>query len=107
MCVRIVDRAFHQQAVWAGGGGVGLCRTGHRSSPRCSRSACHDGTSVGKKITDLVHGGRTMITCIREIRRARGLTLLDIAERCVPPTTAQTIGRLEMGTRTVSLGWLN
>ncbi|MDO6413510.1 helix-turn-helix transcriptional regulator [Sphingomonas sp. BIUV-7] len=48
-----------------------------------------------------------MITCIREIRRAKGLTLLDVAERCAPPTTAQTIGRLEMGTRTVSVGWLN
>lgn len=48
-----------------------------------------------------------MITCIREIRRAKGLTLLDVAERCVPPTTAQTIGRLETGTRTVSVGWLN
>lgn len=48
-----------------------------------------------------------MITCIREVRRAKGLTLLDVAERCVPPTTAQTIGRLETGTRTVSVGWLN
>ncbi|PZU11033.1 helix-turn-helix transcriptional regulator [Sphingomonas sp.] len=48
-----------------------------------------------------------MITCIREIRRAKGLTLADVAERCAPPTTAQTIGRLEMGTRTVSVGWLN
>jgi transcriptional regulator with XRE-family HTH domain len=48
-----------------------------------------------------------LITCIREIRRAKGLTLLDVAERCVPPTTAQTIGRLETGTRTVSVGWLN
>lgn len=47
-----------------------------------------------------------MITCIREVRRAKGLTLLDVAERCVPPTTAQTIGRLETGTRTVSVGWL-
>ena len=26
---------------------------------------------------------------------------------CDPPTTAQTIGRLETGTRTVSVGWLN
>ena len=25
----------------------------------------------------------------------------------MPPTTAQTIGRLETGTRTVSVGWLN
>ncbi len=48
-----------------------------------------------------------MITCIREVRRAKGLTLLDVAQRCSPPTTAQTIGRLETGTRTVSVGWLN
>ena len=48
-----------------------------------------------------------MITRIREVRRAKGLTLLDVAERCTPPTTAQTIGRLETGTRTVSVGWLN
>lgn len=48
-----------------------------------------------------------MITCIREIRKARGLTLEDVALRCKPPTTAQTIGRLETGTRTVSVAWLN
>jgi transcriptional regulator with XRE-family HTH domain len=48
-----------------------------------------------------------MITCIREVRRAKGLTLLDVAERCEPRTTAQTIGRLETGSRTVSVGWLN
>ena len=48
-----------------------------------------------------------MITCIREVRNAKGLTLLDVAHRCDPPTTAQTIGRLETGTRTVSVGWLN
>lgn len=48
-----------------------------------------------------------MITCIREVRRAKGLTLQDVAERCKPPTTPQTIGRLETGTRTVSVGWLN
>ncbi len=48
-----------------------------------------------------------MITRIREVRRAKGLTLLDVAARCAPPTTAQTIGRLETGTRTVSVGWLN
>ncbi|MFL6759367.1 helix-turn-helix domain-containing protein [Sphingomonas sp.] len=48
-----------------------------------------------------------MITRIREVRRARGLTLDDVARRCAPPTTAQTIGRLETGTRTVSVGWLN
>jgi transcriptional regulator with XRE-family HTH domain len=48
-----------------------------------------------------------MITRIREVRRAKGLTLADVADRCTPPTTAQTIGRLETGTRTVSVGWLN
>ena len=48
-----------------------------------------------------------MITAIREVRRAKRLTLADVAERCSPPTTAQTIGRLETGTRTVSVGWLN
>jgi transcriptional regulator with XRE-family HTH domain len=48
-----------------------------------------------------------MITCIREVRRTKGLTLQEVADRCSPPTTAQTIGRLETGTRTVSVGWLN
>jgi transcriptional regulator with XRE-family HTH domain len=48
-----------------------------------------------------------MITRIREVRRARGMTLDDVASRCDPPTTPQTIGRLETGTRTVSVGWLN
>ena len=48
-----------------------------------------------------------MITRIREVRRARGMTLDDVARRCQPPTTPQTIGRLETGTRTVSVGWLN
>lgn len=48
-----------------------------------------------------------MITRIREVRRARGMTLDDVARKCNPPTTAQTIGRLETGTRTVSVGWLN
>ena len=48
-----------------------------------------------------------MITRIREVRRARGMTLEDVALRCKPPTTPQTVGRLETGTRTVSVGWLN
>lgn len=47
-----------------------------------------------------------MITAIREVRRAKGLTLDEVAQRCRPPTTPQTIGRLECGTRTVSLAWL-
>lgn len=49
----------------------------------------------------------SMITRIREVRRARKMTLQDVADRCSPPTTPQTIGRLETGTRTVSVGWLN
>ena len=48
-----------------------------------------------------------MITRIREVRKAKGLTLEEVGQRCDPPTTAQTIGRLETGTRTVSVGWLN
>jgi len=48
-----------------------------------------------------------MITRIREVRKAKSLTLEEVGQRCDPPTTAQTIGRLETGTRTVSVGWLN
>jgi transcriptional regulator with XRE-family HTH domain len=44
---------------------------------------------------------------IREVRKAKRLTLHDVAARCDPETTAQTIGRLETGTRTLSLDWLN
>ena len=35
------------------------------------------------------------------------MTLHEVAAACRPPTTAQTIGRLETGMRTVSVGWLN
>lgn len=48
-----------------------------------------------------------MINSIRSVRRAKGLTLDDVAQRCDPPTTPQTIGRLETGTRTLSIDWLN
>lgn len=48
-----------------------------------------------------------MINRIRDIRRQKGLTLAEVAERCTPPTTAQTIGRLETGTRSLSLAWMN
>lgn len=44
---------------------------------------------------------------IRDIRKAKGLTLADLAAACDPPTTAQTIGRLETGTRSLSLTWMN
>lgn len=48
-----------------------------------------------------------MINRIRDIRKQKGLTLADVAERCDPPTTAQTIGRLETGMRNLSLVWMN
>lgn len=48
-----------------------------------------------------------MINRIRDIRRSKGLTLADVAERCSPATTAQTIGRLETGMRQLSLTWMN
>ena len=48
-----------------------------------------------------------MLTRIREVRKSKRLTLQQVAARCDPPTTAQTIGRLETGMRTVSVGWLN
>ena len=47
-----------------------------------------------------------MINRIREIRKARGMTLADLAAACRPPTTAQTIGRLETGMRTLSTRWM-
>lgn len=48
-----------------------------------------------------------MINRIRDIRRQKGMTLADVAARCDPPTTAQTIGRLETGMRSLSLAWMN
>ena len=48
-----------------------------------------------------------MINRIRDIRRQKGLTLAEVAARCAPPTTAQTIGRLETGMRSLSLAWMN
>lgn len=48
-----------------------------------------------------------MINRIRDIRRQKNMTLADVAIRCDPPTTAQTIGRLETGMRSLSLGWMN
>jgi transcriptional regulator with XRE-family HTH domain len=50
---------------------------------------------------------KIVINRIRDIRREKGLTLADVAARCSPPTTAQTIGRLETGTRNLSLVWMN
>ncbi|MEM8724942.1 MAG: helix-turn-helix transcriptional regulator [Pseudomonadota bacterium] len=48
-----------------------------------------------------------MINRIRDIRKAKGLTLAQLAEACDPPTTAQTIGRLETGMRNLSTKWMD
>ena len=40
-----------------------------------------------------------MINRIRDVRKQKRMTLADVAARCAPPTTAQTIGRLETGMR--------
>lgn len=48
-----------------------------------------------------------MINRIRDIRKAKGMTLADLAEACTPPTTPQTIGRLETGMRSLSITWMD
>lgn len=48
-----------------------------------------------------------MINRIRDIRKAKGMTLADLAEACVPPTTPQTVGRLETGMRNLSIKWMD
>jgi len=48
-----------------------------------------------------------VINRIRDIRKQKGLTLAEVAAACTPPTTAQTIGRLETGMRNLSLVWMN
>jgi transcriptional regulator with XRE-family HTH domain len=63
-----------------------------------------------KEQTNPVNSARkaaAMINRIRAIRQAKGMTLADLAAACEPATTAQTIGRLETGTRNLSLVWMN
>ncbi|MCP5397315.1 MAG: XRE family transcriptional regulator [Sphingomonadaceae bacterium] len=48
-----------------------------------------------------------MINRIRDIRKQKGMTLADLAAACSPPTTAQTIGRLETGMRNLTTGWMD
>jgi len=48
-----------------------------------------------------------VINRIREIRQAKGLTLAELAAACDPPTTAQTVGRIETGMRTLSTKWMD
>jgi transcriptional regulator with XRE-family HTH domain len=48
-----------------------------------------------------------VINRIRDVRKQKRMTLADVAARCRPPTTPQTIGRLETGMRNLSLDWMN
>lgn len=48
-----------------------------------------------------------MINRIRDIRLEKGWTLAELADACSPPTTPQTIGRLETGMRNLSLKWMD
>ena len=48
-----------------------------------------------------------MINRIRDIRKQKGMTLADLAAACSPPTTPQTVGRLETGMRNLSLKWMD
>jgi len=48
-----------------------------------------------------------VINRIRDIRKQKNMTLAEVAAACTPPTTAQTIGRLETGMRNLSLVWMN
>lgn len=48
-----------------------------------------------------------MINRIRDVRKQKGMTLAEVGAACDPPTTAQTIGRLETGMRNLSLDWMN
>lgn len=57
--------------------------------------------------TKWVNKGGRVINRIRDIRKQKKMTLAEVAERCDPPTTAQTIGRLETGMRNLSLVWMN
>ena len=47
-----------------------------------------------------------VINRIRDIRKQKGMTLADLAEACDPPTTPQTVGRLETGMRNLSIKWM-
>src|SRR3546814_4031941 len=42
---------------------------------------------------------------IRDLLESKGMTLAHLAASCCPPTTAQTIGRLEARMRSLSTRW--
>lgn len=92
------------------GRGIALSGNGMRdgaSTARCSVKAgkmrCHarGKGSKGSREEGMLHAR------LREIRKAKGLTLQQVAERVKPSgTTPQTIGRLETGARTLTLEWV-
>ncbi len=62
---------------------------------------------VGKRKNHIGYESPPVINRIRDIRKQKGMTLAEVAAACDPPTTAQTIGRLETGMRNLSLVWMN
>jgi transcriptional regulator with XRE-family HTH domain len=68
---------------------------------------CAGTVPVGNKNNQIGYlWGSQVINRIRDIRKQKGLTLADLAEACSPPTTPQTVGRLETGMRNLSLKWM-
>jgi hypothetical protein len=43
---------------------------------------------------------------LAELRAAAGLPLREVAARCRPPTSAETINRLELGTQRLTIEWM-
>lgn len=70
------------------------------------RRACKIPVLVGKQKNRFGYYGQEMINRIRDIRKQKGWTLADLADACTPPTTPQTVGRLETGMRNLSLRWM-
>ena len=62
---------------------------------------------VGKWKNQIGYESPPVINRIRDIRKQKSMTLAEVAAACAPPTTAQTIGRLETGMRNLSLAWMN
>ena len=52
-------------------------------------------------------GYRVRIELVQLFSHLKDSELKEVAARCKPATTAQTIGRLETGTRNLSLVWMN
>ena len=61
---------------------------------------------VGKRKPIWLFWSYSLINRIRDIRKQKGMTLTDLAEACDPPTTPQTVGRLETGMRNLSIKWM-